>query len=501
MNKHDRVVSPIRTLLSLLAIGAGCGLLMWVIPDEGLRVNDRFTLSFAGFADFEVEETVGISDAEQFLENYLPLLSDENKEFEEDSLRAIDRSVHPDSLKKGQYTTDMGPIEGDPSLEQFRERLRIQSGQQGIANFDRFFSRARSAHADGSRIRVLHYGDSQIEADRISRYLRNELQKRYGGVGPGLIPPVEIVPTGAIKQQASANWRRHTLYGKPDTTIKHARYAPLCSFASYDSSEAELVFGPSKMAYGRAARYEIVKMLYANYASEAMLEVYADDSLYSTHLLPPDSTQHTLLWELTPENGELRFRFIGESIECYAMSFEGYSGVQVDNVPMRGSSGTIFRKLDRPQFTERMHELDPALVILQYGGNSVPYVKDSTAAENYGRWMRSQINLIKTLSPETAIIFIGPSDMAYKEKDRYVTYPMLEKVRDELKAAAIETGCGYWDLYEVMGGRNSMAAWVASDPPLAGTDYVHFTPKGARKVAELLVQALIDAEKEYNDAH
>jgi hypothetical protein len=38
-----------------------------------------------------------------------------------------------------------------------------------------------------------------------------------------------------------------------------------------------------------------------------------------------------------------------------------------------------------------------------------------------------------------------------------------------------------------------MPSWVSATPPLAGADYVHFTPKGARKVAELFYKSL------YND--
>ena len=37
-----------------------------------------------------------------------------------------------------------------------------------------------------------------------------------------------------------------------------------------------------------------------------------------------------------------------------------------------------------------------------------------------------------------------------------------------------------------------MQAWVDADPPLAGKDYVHFTPKGARRVGELFMKALMD---------
>ena len=39
-------------------------------------------------------------------------------------------------------------------------------------------------------------------------------------------------------------------------------------------------------------------------------------------------------------------------------------------------------------------------------------------------------------------------------------------------------------MYEVMGGKNSMPKWVDADPSLAASDYIHFSPKGAKKIAE-----------------
>jgi lysophospholipase L1-like esterase len=35
-----------------------------------------------------------------------------------------------------------------------------------------------------------------------------------------------------------------------------------------------------------------------------------------------------------------------------------------------------------------------------------------------------------------------------------------------------------------------MAAWVQSDPPLASSDHIHFTPAGAKQIAELLRQSI-----------
>ena len=35
-------------------------------------------------------------------------------------------------------------------------------------------------------LRILHFGDSQIEGDRISGVVRNQMQSRFGGCGIGL---------------------------------------------------------------------------------------------------------------------------------------------------------------------------------------------------------------------------------------------------------------------------------------------------------------------------
>ena len=54
-------------------------------------------------------------------------------------------------------------------------------------------------------IRVVHYGDSQIEEDRITSVLREHLQKQYGGGGVGLIPLHQTIPTATTRQSLSIN--------------------------------------------------------------------------------------------------------------------------------------------------------------------------------------------------------------------------------------------------------------------------------------------------------
>ena len=40
-----------------------------------------------------------------------------------------------------------------------------------------------------------------------------------------------------------------------------------------------------------------------------------------------------------------------------------------------------------------------------------------------------------------------------------------------------------------MGGQNSMIQWVSARPALAGSDYVHFTLAGSKKVGDMFCDA------------
>ena len=85
--------------------------------------------------------------------------------------------------------------------------------------FNNFFSNLYHQKWKNSKIRVMHYGDSQIECDRITSYIRNKLQIRFKGMGPGLLPAIQ--PYGSffsIDQINTGNWKRFTVFGKVDTT-------------------------------------------------------------------------------------------------------------------------------------------------------------------------------------------------------------------------------------------------------------------------------------------
>ncbi|MFT5980162.1 MAG: lysophospholipase L1-like esterase [Flavobacteriales bacterium] len=471
--------SPLRTLMFLLLMGA----LVWsfsLLPEK-VELTDTLAFRLPQWPHFQEkgQEQERLADANSFLEGYDDLLR-------EDSIAEVKNAELREAA-----------IEDSLAIEKQRRRklLSIQEGPEGIRNLKSFFQTLMKLPESGKKVRVMHYGDSQIEADRITSYLRREWQKKWGGQGPGLVPPVEVVPSGNIKQRASEEWHRHTIYGRKDTTVKHTRFGALGTFASYDSTSASLFFEPSRLGYSNTRVFKSAKVFLGSYGKGGSVQLYQNEELIAEKTLCDSCGFTTLDASISAEINEIRLTFTGGPMECYGVAFDGNSGVQVDNIPMRGSSGTIFKKMDRTLFKQQISQLQPELLLLQYGGNSVPYVKDTAQAENYGKWLKSQIKYLQKVAPNAAIILIGPSDMAHKEGDQFETYAFLEPVRDALKKAAFETNCGFWDIYEAMGGQNSMQAWVEAEPSLAGSDYVHFTPKGAKKIAELFNKAVMDRYK------
>lgn len=466
-------MKPIQTLLFLVSVGILSLALAWFTPKNGFQITDDFTVYFASFESdtTQVEPIEKIEDVEQFLEEL---------DIEIDST-AIKDSIRLAELKRRQ------------------ELSRIQWNNHDRSSLDALFTSLEEVKAKKTKARIMHYGDSQIEGDRITSVIRNEIQKEYGGLGPGLLPIVEGVQNASMIQTNSDNWNRYTLFGRVDTNVTHRRYGPLCSFGSFtpidgtnDSTlqSAQIKFQQSGMTYWHTRQYNQIKLYYGHATDTFTVAAHAGGELLDSNVYLPTNSFQTISWNVAtaPKNFDLSFSS-KISPEFYAISFEGNYGVTVDNIGLRGSSGTLFKKLDSYQLKEFMQSEPIRMIILQYGGNTVPYIKSEEKAIGYGKWFSSQIKYLKKINPNAAFVVIGPSDMSTKVNGEFTTFPYLEIVRDVLKKAAFDNNAGYWDLYEVMGGKNSMISWVEAETPLAGKDYIHFNNRGTKKVSELFMKA------------
>lgn len=379
----------------------------------------------------------------------------------------------------------------------------LEMNDVGKANLYTFFEKLSSVSDKKQKISILHYGDSQIEGDRMTNYIRQRLQNQFGGYGPGTIPATNVYNTYSFNQTYSDNFVRYACFSQAER-LKSKKYGAMGSASrftpeyrldtvdlnSLQTQTGWIVVEASNRAFQRSKEFNNVTLHYTDCIAKTQLKIYEGDKLIHEDTLIQDGKYHNLplSFESTPK--ALKFEFTGKvSPNICGFSLDGDYGVEMTNIGMRGSSGTIWGKIDHGTLRPMFDNLNAELIILQFGGNSIPYFTDSSKVKQYASYFKSQIYTVKKLRPNSAIIVIGPSDMSELVDQVHQTYQYLPYCVQKMKEVTLETGSTYWDLYSAMGGANSMPAWVEQN--LAAQDYIHFSNAGAKIASQFFYDALI----------
>lgn len=465
---------PWNSLLFAVLLFAALALLSFTFPKQGIVIAENYKLEFPSL-------------------NKLFLVQNETRA--EQAIRAIN------NLDTTLALNDTSSIR---TSRDSAARLITSIQYKNQKALWAFFESLQALKTSGQSIRVLHYGDSQIEGDRITDYLRLKLQGQFGGQGPGLISLMPISPSVTNKIVNGPGWDRFNVFTFKDKRVTHSNYGVLAGFNRYagyrriyDTSavlSSSIEISTTRLGGSNAMAYKKLKLFYGGAQAGTWCEFYDGPALISADSLESGGYFRVKEYGVGQGSNVHTFRFSGkDSPDFYAISLESESGIYVDNIPLRGSSGTFFHLINNAQLKAFYDYLNVKLIILQFGGNVMPSIKDAQMAANFGDYMRYQLSIIRKLAPNASILFIGPSDMSVKQGTDYVTTPFLEETRNAIKKAALDYDCAFFDMYDCMGGRNSMPLWV--DQKLAATDYTHLSPQGARKIATLLYTALMN---EYN---
>lgn len=383
---------------------------------------------------------------------------------------------------------------------------RIQYPKENEKVLYTLFKQFDAIKDEGKTMHIIHYGDSQLEGDRISSVLRRKMHQRFGGCGVGLVPVYEVNHSRVtIKTSTSGNWKKYAIYGESKASVPDKKYGLLGAnfrFAPYqiDSNNTTEFSGSwtikkSSLAVGTTQKFTKLQLLYGNNPDTTILTTLLDGEQRTDTLYPTDIPKnHTI--PVSKSYDEIKFTLqTKQGIDVYAAYLACNTGVSVTNVAMRGSSGVEFVKMNASNLATQLNSINTKLVILQFGVNVVPNVVSDYSW--YESWVYNQIKYFKSLHPDMTVLVVGVSDMATKKGDYFVSYPNVKLIRDAQRNAAFKAGCAFWDLYEAMGGKNSMASWVFAKPPLAAKDFTHFNSRGARIVGEMLFNALMNEYELY----
>ena len=346
--------------------------------------------------------------------------------------------------------------------------------------------------ARNRQVRVVHYGDSQIEEDRITMVLRERLQTAYGGGGVGLIPLHQTIPTRSLHQSLEMNGTFQTTQGGPQRYLVYGPKSMRLTTGDYGVMGQVAVMNDSLCAGSENLRLVTEPMDNGhtyNYFGQIRLLARGIDA----QARPLRGGTYTLFNKgiaILPDSiTRCEVRLQGKGM-VYGLSLETPTGIIVDNIPMRGSSGTVFTQIQRNELTGFFEDTNTRLIIMQYGGNMIPQTQNPSTISGYVKSLRRQVECLRQCAPDAAILFIGPSDMSKRIDGEMTTNPLIPYLDRLLARMAHDEHIGYWSIYQAMGGHNSMLSWQQRG--LAGRDYIHFTRRGADKIGGMLADWLLE---------
>ncbi len=335
--------------------------------------------------------------------------------------------------------------------------------------------------ADSACVHVFHYGDSQIEGDRITQIIRDSLQSLFGGSGPGMLPLWQPIPCRTVSQTVTDSVATYYAAGIMGRRAKHDRYGAMAQMAELRGEKVTMTVTARGEGHGA---YRNITVFVGSVADTMRLTL---DSL-NTKTVAPCEGLRSVSWRVSARNS-FRLTLEGRG-DVYGIEVDGGRGVTVTNIPMRGADGLFLQRMDANLSSQMMRRLNTRLVIMEFGGNALPMFQSESNVDNYCSGIGQQIERMKALCPEARIIFIGPADMSVKVNGTLQTHELLPLLTQRLAETCDKHDVAFWDMYDVMGGWNSMIAWVEHQPQLAGTDYVHFTTRGANRIASILWKAI-----------
>ncbi len=323
-----------------------------------------------------------------------------------------------------------------------------------------------------TKIRIAYFGDSMIEGDLLTQTLRKLLQEEFGGYGVGFVPMYSNVSGFRITASVlGQNWidisfkdnaqnmyiSGHTFSGNGQGFYRDN------TLDGKDTLEISLIYG---------------KNTNGSVFIDKNKKILKGDDLVNRFVVYSDTKKSVRI-------------FNGGIPKIFGVSFESPSGVILDNFSFRGITGIELNKITE-DFLKSIQKNNPYdLIVFQYGVNLM-FRKNDTNYSYYEKAFDPIIKKFKTSFVDTDILMVSSADRAFRYNGIYKTakgLPNLLKIQANL---AFQNNIAFFNLFETMGGENSIVEWAKKKPRLANRDYIHPNHRGAEVLANKIFDAIMD---------
>lgn len=339
------------------------------------------------------------------------------------------------------------------------------------------------------KIKVLHIGDSHIQADYFSDRLRDNFQNIAPGIkgSRGFLFPYNIAKTNNpenFKVRFSGSWLNCKNIQQNNNCVLGISGITVYTYDT--NSKIELI--PVKKI-NEISGFNKVKILHSLGDSIFDYKLVSNDTINGI-VYPEGYTMFDLKNYFDTLHLILsRLDTIQKMADVRGIELESDDhGVVYSSVGVNGAKVSSFLKCSL--FDNDLKILEPDYIIISLGTNDVYSSKfDVTLFEEK---FYTLIKKIRTTLPKAAILITTPPDSYRKRK---FPNPDLPKVVSTIYKIGELFDCAVWDLYNIMGGYCSIKVWYKNG--LASSDKVHFTKGGYYIQGDLLYNSFLATYDNY----
>ena len=374
-----------------------------------------------------------------------------------------------------------------PYINQDLNHLKIY----GNKTWNRFFRKLDRQYENGNEnINIYHFGGSHIQADIWSNKLRENFQHSlpFNNAGRGFFFPFRLIKSNGspvITSSHTGTWK-----GYRNSVNNHQGPFGLLGARAELLDTASIINVWFKKQRNQFDSFQEIDLFFEDSSDNYDITLLVD----STILISFQKFEGHIKYQLSTAIDSLSFSIVKkENIESkfslFGFCFDNNKhGISYHSIGVNGASVPSYLRC--VNLEKQLDLVTPDLVIFSIGINDA-YGNDFSK-ESYSKNYDSLIQRIYSVNPEAAILFTTNNDSYYHRK-----YPnkRVYEAKETMVNLAESRKLALWDMFEIMGGFNSIQKWHSDD--LAKKDLLHLNYKGYNLIGDLLFEAFMEAYKNY----
>jgi len=350
---------------------------------------------------------------------------------------------------------------------------------------DDFYAKLSTLILEGKgQVNIVQIGGSHIQADIMSGEMRKRFQSFQGdqNAGRGFVFPYRLAHTNTpygYHFERGGNWS--TCRNVQKKRICTLGMAGISAYTEDSAASLAVCFEPEndiKYHFNRIKIYHDIlpTSFEIQLDSGVVASQYTDTAAGFTEFQLKDYIDSLGMKFLKTDSLQTGFQLYGMTLET------DEPGVIFHNLGINGAATASFLRCSL--LSQQLATIKPDLVILGLGINDA-YGKNFSQREyenNYDQLVKE----IRKANPDVSIIYTTNNDSYIRR--HYLNRNGI-KVQESMKRLAKNQNAGLWDMFEIMGGLNSIVVWQRYG--LAKKDRIHFTRAGYILMGDLIFDSII----------